>query len=93
MDLVVMHVLSMATAVKNNQKRGGLITLTSAISVSTFLPGINISTQTTRQLIIMVEINTVLRHLYLSVMAPTTGLINKAGSGSNVKIKPMMTGE
>jgi len=26
-------------------------------------------------------------------MAPTMGLINKAGSGSNVKIKPMMTGE
>jgi len=42
----------------------------------------------------MIEIiNAILHHLYLSVMAPTTGLINKAGSGSNVKLKPMMTSE
>ncbi|CAI6360965.1 unnamed protein product [Macrosiphum euphorbiae] len=83
MDLAVIHVLSMVTVVKNNQKIGDLITLTSEICVSTFLPGINISTYTTRLLITMIEMNAFLRHLYLSVMAPTTGLISKAGSGSN----------
>jgi len=92
-DLAVVHVVNMAIVLKNSQKVGDLITLTSAICVSTFLPGLHISMQTIRQLITMSVINTILRHLYLSVMAPTTGLTIKAGSGSNVKIKPTMTDE
>jgi len=83
----------MATVVKNIQKVGDLITLTLAISVLTAVPGINISKQTIRQLITMSVINAILRHLYLSVRAPTTGLTIKAGSGRNVKIEPTMTDE
>jgi len=78
---------------KNNQKVGDLITSTSAICVSTLVPGINISIQKTRLLITKNEIKAGLRHLYLSVIAPTAGLINKAGSGSNVKIEPTITDE
>jgi len=57
------------------------------------VPGITISAHKARQLNTMVEINAVLRHLYLSVMAPMTGRINKAGIVNNVKIKPTMTDE
>jgi len=46
-NLVVIHVLGMVSVVKNNQKIDDLNTLTSAICVSTLLPGTNISTQTT----------------------------------------------
>jgi len=83
----------MANVLKKNQNNGDLITSTSSISVLTFVPGINISTHRNRLLITMSEINAVLRHLYLSVIAPMAGLINKAGNGSNVKIKPTMTDE
>jgi len=92
-DLAVVLVINMAIVLKNTQKVDDLITLTSEISVSMVRPGINISTQITRQLITMSVINAILRHLYLSVRAPTTGLTIKAGSGINVKIKPTMTDE
>jgi len=92
-DLAVVTVVNTAIVLKNNQKVGDLITLTSAISVLMVVPGINISTQIIRQLIIMSVINAILRHLYLSVRTPITGLTIKAGSGSNVKIKPTMTDE
>jgi len=78
---------------KNNQNNGDLITSLSSISALTCVPGIAISAHKARQLITMVEINAVLRHLYLSVMAPMTGRISKAGIVSNVKIKPTMIDE
>jgi len=40
-----------------------------------------------------VKINPDLRHLYLSVMAPTTGLTTKDIIGNTVKIKPTTTDE
>jgi len=57
------------------------------------VPGNSISTHKTRLLVNMIEINAILRQLYLSVMAPITGRTNKAGIVSNVKTKPTMTEE
>jgi len=57
------------------------------------VPGITISAHKARQFIAMVEINAVLRHLYLSVMEPMTGRTNRAGIVNNVNIKPTTTDE
>jgi len=65
------------TVLKNNQNSGDLITSMSFISVFTAEPGINISIFINRQVIATLKVSAFLRHLYLSVMAPTVGRINK----------------
>jgi len=78
---------------KNNQNSGDLITSMSFISVFTAEPGINISIFTNKQQIAILKVNAVLRHLYLSVMTPTVGSINKPRNEIIVKNKPMIIDE
>lgn len=78
---------------KNNQNVGDLITSPSHISSFDEVPGINKRKPTKMLKIVMQKINADLRHLYLSVTAPTIGLTNNPGSGIIVRIKPTMNAE
>lgn len=90
---VILSTLYKVTVQTNNQNIGDLITSVSFNSALTTEPGINISIFISRLLNTVFKTNAVLRHLYLSVIAPITGRTNKPGSGRIVKIKPTMTGE
>jgi len=79
--------------VQNIQKSGDLITSKSFISSFAVVPGIIDSKQTNRKMIIEFAINTDRRHLYLSVTAPTIGLISIPGIGCSMNIKPTMNAE
>jgi len=57
------------------------------------VPGIIDSKHTNKNVIIELAINTDRRHLYLSVMAPTIGLISIPGMGCSMNIKPTMNAE
>lgn len=91
--LTVCVVLNNIIVTKNNQNRGELNMSTSSISFPETVPGMNSRTPITRHTMIMLKINTDLRHLYLSVTAPTTGRISKPESGSTVNIKPTRADE
>jgi len=61
--------------------------------VFTAEPGKNISIFTNGQQIAILKVNAVLRYLYLSVMAPTVGRINKPRNEIIVKNKPTIIDE
>lgn len=74
--VTTLDIMIKVTVLKNNQNSGDFITSTSFISVFTAEPGINISIFTNREQIAILKVNAALRHLYLSVMAPTVGRIS-----------------
>lgn len=65
----------------------------SAISLVMAVPGMEYITHKSTLLKIVFVINANLRHLYLSVITPTAGLINSPGIGIIEKIRPTMLGE
>jgi len=89
----VPSVLIKAIVVKNIQNVGDLTTSKSLISSFDIVPGIIDSKHTNTNVIIELAINTDRRHLYLSVTAPTIGLINIPGIGCNMNIKPTINAE
>lgn len=78
---------------KNNQNSGDVITSIFLISSFDVVPGIINSKLVMKSKIIEVPMYTERRHLYLSVMAPTIGLVNTPGIGCSMKIKPTMKAE
>lgn len=85
--------LIIAIVLKNNQNNGVLITSKSSISLFEVVPGIIDNKPTSKNVIIELPMNTDRRHLYLSVMAPMSGLNNKPGIGCSMNIKPTINAE
>lgn len=86
-------VLIKVIVLKNIQNSGDVITSIFLISSFDVVPGIINSTLVIKNNNIELEMYTERRHLYLSVMAPTIGLVNTPGIGCNMKIKPTIKGE
>lgn len=89
----VPSVLIKEIVVKNIQNSGDLITSKSFISSFDVVPGIIDNKHTNTNVITELTINTDRRHLYLSVTAPTIGLINIPGIGCSMNIKPTINAE